>query len=565
MSGLAASARPELPTQTRRLGEPADALVARVRHRYGSAPLTDASLVDRCARRWPMAQAVVSEWQHWTFGELQTHTEYVAAGLRACCGVAAKERVALLMSNRAEYIGAFFGLTRANVVVPINTRLSAPEIGFILNDAGIDTIVTEERFLPVLSEVAESRQLQVVVAPSVGDSTKRGVVGGRTSAREFFSVVAYDEVLTAGASSVRVEPETDEEETAAVYYTSGTTGLPKGAELTHQATVVGAFQYAEAYAMDSPTAVHLTTAPLFHVQFQVFIPSILQVGGSVVVSDFSPARVFNLIRSERVTAMFAVPSMLFILLGHEDAATADCTSVQLLQYGGSPMPSARLPQIEKLFPNAQLLQGFGQTESTGLIAVSLPGETTAYPLSTGRAISGTEIRIVNDRDAIVGVESQGEIIVQGPQVMKGYLGNSTATADTIKGGWLHTGDVGYLDEEGRLYVVDRKKDMIIRGGENIYPAEVEEVILRYPGIDDCAVVAQTDEVYQEVPVAFITVVGGTNPDILDALRVHCETNLARYKVPAAFHITDGLPRTASGKIQKFKLRKYLAEGIHYTK
>jgi long-chain acyl-CoA synthetase len=182
-----------------------------------------------------------------------------------------------------------------------------------------------------------------------------------------------------------------------------------------------------------------------------------------------------------------------------------------------------------------------------------------YPLSTGRAISGTEIRIMTNQDGMIDAQTHGEIVVRGPQVMKGYLGNPAATADTVRDGWLYTGDIGYLDEAGRLYVVDRKKDLIIRGGENIYPAEVEEVILRYPNIEDCAVVAQSDDIYQEVPVAFLTVRTRTSTVDVDALRAHCEANLARYKVPVAFHVVDGLPRTPSGKIKKFELKTLLAD------
>lgn len=216
-----------------------------------------------------------------------------------------------------------------------------------------------------------------------------------------------------------------------------------------------------------------------------------------------------------------------------------------------------MARVRAAFPAALLVQGFGQTESTGMIAVTWPNEVYEYPLSTGRAISGCDIQVVNDQDEPLPAGEVGEIVAHGPQVMAGYWENPHASAETLAGGFLHTGDLGYLDERGRLYIVDRKKDLIIRGGQNIYSAEVEEALYGHPAVREAAVVGKPDPVYGEVVVAFIRV--KENQTVTpDELHTHMTARIATYKRPVAYHFVEELPRTANGKVRKVELRQQLS-------
>ncbi|NMP23611.1 class I adenylate-forming enzyme family protein [Sulfobacillus harzensis] len=220
------------------------------------------------------------------------------------------------------------------------------------------------------------------------------------------------------------------------------------------------------------------------------------------------------------------------------------------------MPSELMVAVRQTFSGALLVQGFGQTESTGMIAVTWPGEVYDFPLSTGRAISGCEIRIVDDNDDPVPADTVGEIVARGPQVMAGYWQNPAATRETLAAGMLHTGDLGYLDEGDRLYVVDRKKDMIIRGGQNVYSAEVEDALYQHPGVQEAAVVGQKDAIYGEIVVAFIRVREGHDLS-QEALIEHMASRIASYKRPVKYLFVDEFPRTSNGKVRKVELRQQL--------
>lgn len=542
-----------LPSQTRRLDEPVDLFLSRLRDCYGDNFLTTAGLLEASATRWPDREAVVDGRVRWTYVDLLNQARRVAAGMMSHFDLAPCARVGLLTKNRAEYIAAFFGITGCGLtVVPLNARLSPPELSYILANAKVQGVVVEQSLLGLIEQTASEVGFELVVISD--GQTPSGFV----DYAELIGEVASEDALAAS----------DEDAVAALYFTSGTTGFPKGAQLTHLNMVASARQNAEAWCFDDPSAIHLNVAPLFHVQFQVFIPSVLHVGGSVVVADFSSVNALEIVEREQVTAMFAVPSMIFIMMAHPDAPKYDCSSLRLLEYGGSPMPTSRLADVQRLFPNAVLVQGFGQTESTGMIAATLPEETTTFVNSTGRPLSGTQIRIERDDDG-AGPEKIGEIVARGPQVMSGYIDDPKSTSEALRDGWLHTGDLGYIDENGRLYVVDRLKDLIIRGGQNIYSAEVEEVLSHHRSVAEVAVVAKPHEIYLEVPIAFIVlrksepetgestplVDDGQTDDLVDELAQLCKDRLAAYKIPTEFRFVDELSKTASGKVRKVELRE----------
>jgi long-chain acyl-CoA synthetase len=524
-----------LPTNTRRDGESEEAFLARLRGQYDGRA-TMARMLERAVQREPEKLALVDgRGARLTYRQLGDKVGRLAGGLKQA-GVRPEDRVAVMMRSHAGYVLAYYALiTRGSVIVPVNVRLAAPELAYMLDNAGVEVILADPEFEPVVTEAIKiSGNPRQCFWTDGGDSWE-ALFGGEA---EPFHDVA-------------------EEDLAAIYYTSGTTGKPKGAMITHRNMTAVGQQNVEAWFFDDAEVVELEISPLFHVSFQEFGPTIHSVGGTLVVDNFSPERSLDLIEQEGVNAFFAVPSMLLLMLEAQQRKARDLSRVRLVKYGGAPMPSDLMARVRAAFPHALLVQGFGQTESTGMIAVTWPDEVYAYPLSTGRAISGCDIRVVDDMDVPVPTGAIGEIVAKGPQVMAGYWENPGASADTLAGGYLHTGDLGYLDEGGRLYIVDRKKDLIIRGGQNIYSAEVEEALYGHPAVREAAVVGKPDTVYGEVVVAFVRIRGNATvtPEGLDA---YMASRIASYKRPVAYHFIDELPRTANGKVRKVELREQLS-------
>jgi len=525
-----------LPTQTRREHETEADFLVRL-HQLFDGPATMDRLLVRSVARFPDKLALTDgQGRRYTYRELADLVARLSGGI-AAQGVEPGDRVAVMMRSHTGYVAAYYAvITAGRVLVPINVRLAPPELAYILGNAGVRLILADREFAPVIERALQEWGEAVPVVwtePGAG--------------------LTFEQL----AASAPVAPPLIHEETlAAIYYTSGTTGRPKGAMITHlNMTAVGQ-QNVEAWYFDSPEVVELEISPLFHVSFQEFGPPIHAVGGSLIVDTFSPGRSLDIIEHERVNSFFAVPSMLFLMVAEMAKKPRDVSSVRLVKYGASPMPVEKIREVQQVFSQALLVQGFGQTESTGMIVVTWPDEVVKYPLSTGRAISGCDIRIVNDEDSPLPPHQVGEVIARGPQVMAGYWENPAATTEALRGGYLHTGDLGYLDEGGRLYIVDRKKYMIIRGGQNIYSAEVEDALYTHPAIAEVAVVAKPEPVYEEVVAAFVKV----KPDMSvtpDALDAHLTGRLAPYKKPVVYYFVDDFPRTASGKIRKVELRERL--------
>lgn len=461
----------------------------------------------------------------------------LAKGLRQI-GVKPGDRVAVMMRSHAGYLEAYYALiTRGSVIVPVNVRLAAPELAYIVDNAGADVILADPEFSAVIQD-----------ALAISRKTCQCFW---TDAVEHSEGTSWDRLFQDPPEPFA---EVNEETLAAIYYTSGTTGKPKGAMITHRNMTAVGQQNVEAWYFDDASVVELEISPLFHVSFQEFGPTIHSVGGTLVVDNFSPERSLDLIDREGVNAFFAVPSMLLLMLEAQQRQSRDLSRVRLVKYGGAPMPSDLMDRVRKAFPNALLVQGFGQTESTGMIAVTWPQEVYDYPLSTGRAISGCDIEVIDEEGKQLPIGSIGEIAARGPQVMAGYWENPAATAAALVGGFLRTGDLGFLDEGQRLYIVDRKKDLIIRGGQNIYSAEVEEALYGYPSVREAAVVGMPDAIYGEVVVAFIRVLPEktASEEELDAFMA---TRVASYKKPVRYYFVEEFPRTANGKVRKVELRE----------
>jgi acyl-CoA synthetase (AMP-forming)/AMP-acid ligase II len=341
---------------------------------------------------------------------------------------------------------------------------------------------------------------------------------------------------------------------AALYYTSGTTGSPKGVVHTHRTLIADSLQSPPAWEYDFDGVRALAVTPLFHIAAHTIFLPVLAIGGTLAIDTYRTDDTIALIEALDINSFFGVPSILLMMADRARALGTTLPGVRSLQFGAAPMPVAKLAQVRELFTEASFVHGMGQTESGGTL-VTLPG-TLAFERagSVGFAMAGVEIAIFDETDHEVAHGNVGELVARGPNVMREYFRNARASADTLRGGWLHTGDLGYRDADGLVYLVDRKKDMIIRGGENIYSTEVEQILMRHPAVAQAAVIGTPDPLFGEQVTAFIVLHPEAAPLTLAQVQSHCRGLLAGYKVPAELHVVDVMPSTATGKVQKGELR-----------
>ncbi|GMV54822.1 MAG: fatty-acid--CoA ligase [Betaproteobacteria bacterium] len=493
----------------------------------------------RAAADRPEKPALIHADRTHSYRELYAAIHGVADALARDFGITAGDRVALLLDNSDIYdIWYLAILAMGAMAVPLNTKLTAHEIEYILADAGVRLLIHEAVHAEVVAGLDAA--LRKRLACFTLDREQPPSAPADSSPAE----------LLAGFMAMAPDVETP----AAIYYTSGTTGKPKGVVHTHRSFIAAALQAPLAWEYADPETINLATTPLFHIaNHTVYLPT-LAVGGTLVIDTFGTARAFELIERHRVSQFFAVPSMLLMMVQHPERDQHDTRSVRRVLFGAAPMPVSKLEAVQELFPKAVLLHGMGQTECSGT-TVTLPSDQAfAKAGSVGINIPGTEIRIVDDQDGELPPNSVGELVTRGPNVMSHYLNRAEATAETLRGGWLHTGDLGYRDEAGYVYLVDRKKDMIIRGGENIYSTEVESVLYQLPEVAQAAVIGMPSELFGEEVLAFLVLKEGCSCPSLDAIQAHCRSRLARFKIPVAIEFLDNMPQTATGKIQKHELK-----------
>lgn len=479
---------------------------------------------------------VFDDGQELTYRELAEKADSVAADLIRR-GTRRGDRVAYLGENSPEFLAALFGAVQIGAVfVPVNTRLALPEIQHVLTDSKARVLIHDAEFGARISEVTSSGT-HVIVAGSV--------YGQEASARREFAGVP-SRSSTGEGPAVLDQP-------AAILYTSGTTGKPKGAVLTHGNLTWAALNAIVDYDIVS-TDVALMISPLFHVASLGMgaLPIIIKGGTLILEKRFDPGRALALIESHGVSMLSGVPTTYQLLCDHPDWATTDVSSMRKLTCGGSAVPSRVLNAYEER--GLSFSQGYGMTETAPGATMLAPERTREKQGSVGVPHFFTDVRIAGEDGRTLPSGTVGEIEISGPNVFAGYHGRPEATAEAFtEDGWFRSGDLGYLDGDGVLYISDRLKDMIISGGENIYPAEVENLINDLDGVTGVAVIGVPDERWGEVPWAVLTVRDGIAIDS-DEVRAHLDGRLARYKVPAKTVIVDELPRTASGKIRKADLR-----------
>jgi fatty-acyl-CoA synthase len=500
-----------------------------------SPDISVASWFAKRASRTPHRRALTFEGATATFAEVWARAERLAGGLRAG-GVRAGDRVAFLGLNHPSFFETLLAAGQLGAIfVPLNFRLSPAELSYIIGDAGVHTLVADSTCQSGIDTVRTDLTVQRYVA---SDGTGDGW--------EPYEVLV-------GADRVTDKVPVAEDDVALIMYTSGTTGRPKGAMLTH-----GNLWWNNVNALHSfdvlSDDVTLTVAPLFHIGGLNVITLITwQKGGEVVLHRaFDPGSVLADIPRYGVTTFFGVPAMFLFASQHPGFDAADLSSIRLFICGGAPVPEPLLRLY--LDRGVPIQQGYGLTETAPAVTVLAPEHGLARLGSAGTPPLFTEVRIADAENVTVTeIEGRGEVCARGPNVLLGYWNNPEATTAAIDAdGWFHTGDVGYLDADGFLFIADRVKDMVITGGENVYPAEVESVLFAHPSIAEVAVIGLPDERWGEAVVA-VVVPSGETPTLAD-LREFGGASLARYKLPTRLHLIDALPRNPAGKVLKFELR-----------
>ena len=488
------------------------------------------------------------------FGERQhTYRQYgervarLASALQSL-GMAPGDRVGMLALNSDRYLEFFYGTWwGGGAVNPVNIRWSAAEIAYSFDDCDTRILLVDDQFKGLAGELrSRSKALKTLIYTGDGVTPE--------------GMLSYEQLLMQAAPV----PDADRAgaDLAAVMYTGGTTGFPKGVMLSHENLASNALAFVAAGATHAE-GLALLIAPMFHIAVGALLHAHVMVGGtSVIAPMFTPLATLQAIQQHRVTHMLLVPTMIQLTVDHPEAGQYDLSSLQVLTYGGSVINAAVLQRAMQRFPNAGFIQAYGMTELSPCATYLTPRDHRGEPsllCSAGRASLATQVRVVNEQGIEVPRGTVGEVVVRGPNVMLGYWNRPEDTAKALRGGWMHTGDGGRMDENGYLYIVDRMKDMIVSGGENVYSAEVENALAQHPCVAASAVIGIPSEQWGEAVHAVIVFKAGTSATG-EELSAHCRGLIAGYKCPRSFEFRDALPMTGAGKIQKTELRKPHWEG-----
>ncbi|GAA5123616.1 long-chain fatty acid--CoA ligase [Haloechinothrix salitolerans] len=497
------------------------------------------SFLAEAARTYPGRAALTRGTTTRTYAELHARAGAFAAALSEA-GLRRGDRVVVWSHNRPEVVETYFACWHIGlVVVPVNAKVTVDEVAFHISDSRATALVYSEDFADGAASIPGVRRIGI--------------------GPEYEALLArHQDASQGGVEVVDVAPDTP----AWLFYTSGTTGRPKGAILTHANLAFMVVSWCADLHQLQPEDVVLHCAPLSHGAGFHALVTVARGAHALVHDRFDPAVVLDAIAAHRVTATWLVPTQIRMLLDHPSLATADLSSLTHIVYGGAPMHAADLAEaVKRIGP--VFVQLYGQGESPMTITYLRREEhrpdrpDTEVLTSTGVARTAMEVRVVDADGVAVAPREAGEIIVRGPAVMTGYWNRPDATAESLRDGWLHTGDVGMLDERGYLYVLDRMKDLIITGGSNVYAREVEEVLLRHPAVHEVAVFGVPDRTWGEL------VVGAVVPDTEvdpDELIVFCRERMTSFKRPRRIHVLDALPRNAYGKVLKRELRAQLGAG-----
>ena len=500
-------------------------------------------LLTRSAKWYAHKTATVYGETRLTYEQMNRRTNALANALQEF-GIKRQERVAIVCHNSHHCLEIVFACAKIGAVATnLNWRLSPKELGVLLNHSDARIVFFSKLFEPFIESI---RQELTSDLPFIAID---GTIDGTTEYEKFIENRITEEPVA------RIDPE----DAVIQMYTSGTTGTPKGVMLTHKNVTSHAVNTIIELQMQRDI-VYLNVLPLFHVAFFAAVNCVFLGGTNVLLPDFDPGKILATLEKERVTYVGFVPAIVKFLIEYPQFDQYDLSSLELVVYAAAPMPVPLLKQAIKKF-NCNFAQVFGMTETSPVTHILIPEEHVLEGPefqvrrlgSVGRPIMNVRSKVVDDHGNECPVGIVGEVVDAGDTIMKGYYKMPEATAETIKDGWLHTGDMGYVDEYGYLYLADRKKDMIISGGENIYPTEVEMCIMQMDGVADVAVIGIPDKDWGELVKAIVVQKPGYSLSAADVIE-HCKTNIAGYKKPKSVDFVAMLPRNALGKIQKNVLR-----------
>jgi len=486
-----------------------------------------------------------------TWVEFQERISRLAGGLQSL-GVKEGDRAACLALNSDRYMEFYFGVSWSGAVfVPINHRLAPAEILYWLNDSGSTVLFVDDAFLAVIAEIRDRLETVEHFVYLGDDEVPEGY-------RPFEELVADHEPVEATQRSG--------DDLAGIFYTGGTTGRSKGVMLSHRGLTYNVLQSLPVLRM-ADQDIYLHAAPMFHIADGLGMMLATTMGCThVFVPAFEPGQVLKTLQDEKVSHVLLVPTMVNMLVNHPNLADYDLSRLKQIFYGASPMPEAVLLKAIEVLPHIGFVQAYGQTEASPVITLLGPEyHTTRGPYAgkltaAGKVIPGTVLVIMDEQDNPLGLGEVGEICIRGDNVMLGYWNRPGMTEEAMRGGWLHTGDGGRLDEDGLLFIVDRVKDMIVSGGENVYSAETEQAIYTHPAIAECAVIGIPHDSWGEKVHAIVCLKEGesvTETELID----HCKTLIATFKCPKSIEFReDPLPLSGAGKILKKDLRAVYWEG-----
>ncbi len=496
--------------------------------------------IRRHAERTPDKLAVVdaASDRPFTYAEWEGRITRLAAFMQGELDLRRGDRVSILSQNRSDYYEILFAAAKLGVIVnTLNWRLADPELAYIIDDCAPRVLFYEAPFTGTAAVLHELRPFE-----------HRVVMGGEPAGGE----IPYETAIAAGGPSFD-SPRLTYEDTWAIIYTSGTTGRPKGAQVTYGNFFYNAVGMGQAISLTADD-INLNVLPTFHIGgLGLYACPTWHAGGTVVVMrTFDPDELLELIERWRVTVILLVPAIYLALNQQTDLDRADLSSVRLWSSGGSALPPALVEQFAAR--GIIIQQGFGMTETGPTVFLIDRAHALSKAGSVGKPVLHTDVRIVSREGQVLGPGEIGELCIRGGNVTTGYWNRPEATADALREGWLHSGDAATMDEDGFYYIVDRWKDMFISGGENVYPAEIENVLYEHPAVAEVAVIGVPDERWQEVGLALIVLKEGAALTA-DELIAFCHGKLARYKIPRSVRFVESLPRTAAGKVLKRSLRE----------
>jgi fatty-acyl-CoA synthase len=527
-----------------------------------------AETLRKAVKLFPRKQAIVCGENHWTYQEFFDRINRLAHSLRYL-GVRKCDKVAILHPNCHYFLEAYYGIAQIGAIsVPINHRLSPQEINFILQDSESRILIAD----PIFEEQIEANDKVPPVERILWTGGRKGSskpLKKQESSGEEDRDLNYEAALHQMDADILSGPQIDDQDIAQIYYTSGTTGRPKGVMLSHRNVCTHALgTIAEIHLTDRDVWAHV--APLFHLADAWATWAITWVGGThVLIKDFVPNAVLETMEREKVTVTNLIPTMLNLMVNHPDVGKYDYRSLRVLLSGGAPIAPEVVRKVIEAF-KCDYVQTYGMTETSPYLTLSILkdhlrklswDDQLRFKSKTGREFIGVELKVVNERGEEIRQDEKevGEIIVRGDIVTKGYWKLPEETEKSIRDGWLYTGDLAIIDEEGYVTIVDRKKDMILTGGENVYSTEVENILYMHPAVLECAAVGVPDQKWGEAVKGIVVLKPGqkaTEDEIIE----FCKERMTHYKAPKSIDFIDSLPRTGSGKIHKKGLRDQYWEG-----